>query len=223
MIRLLANRKPEDPIAYWNRQLVAVKEFIVHVHTLAAHLPDARMAVNLCQDRYRFLVSFVAVLLRGQVNLLPPNSTKGAMREVALYSSSSYCLSEAEIDIDLPIINPDFENQAAVEHDNLELPIGQAAAMVFTSGSTGKPKAHEKRLPLVLAANELLAKRLGLLSDPMVSVVATVPPQHMYGLELSVLLALSGKICVHSGKPFFPEDLKQALTELELLGISTNL
>jgi acyl-coenzyme A synthetase/AMP-(fatty) acid ligase len=45
-------------------------------------------------------------------------------------------------------------------------------------------------------------------------VVATVPPQHMYGLEFSVLLPLFGHAAVHAGKPFFAADIAAVLDEL---------
>ena len=41
--------------------------------------------------------------------------------------------------------------------------------------------------------------------------VATVPPQHMYGMEMSVLLPLVGGVAVHAAKPFFPVDIAAAL------------
>lgn len=45
-------------------------------------------------------------------------------------------------------------------------------------------------------------------------ILATVPPQHMYGMELSVLLPLIGGMAVHSGRPLFPADIARALGEL---------
>jgi acyl-coenzyme A synthetase/AMP-(fatty) acid ligase len=44
--------------------------------------------------------------------------------------------------------------------------------------------------------------------------LATVPPQHTYGMEFSVLLPLSGGMAVHSGRPLFPADIALALEEL---------
>jgi acyl-coenzyme A synthetase/AMP-(fatty) acid ligase len=38
-----------------------------------------------------------------------------------------------------------------------------------------------------------------------------VPPQHIYGMEMSVLLPLLGDVQVHSGRPFFPADIATAL------------
>jgi acyl-coenzyme A synthetase/AMP-(fatty) acid ligase len=45
-------------------------------------------------------------------------------------------------------------------------------------------------------------------------VLATVPPQHMYGMEMSVLLPLAGDMAVHAGRPLFPADIAAALAEL---------
>jgi len=41
-----------------------------------------------------------------------------------------------------------------------------------------------------------------------------VPPQHMYGLELSVLLPLRSRAAVHTGQPFFAADIAQALCDV---------
>ena len=44
--------------------------FFAHVRGVAAGLPAGAHAINLCEDRYRFLVAFAAALVRGQTVLL---------------------------------------------------------------------------------------------------------------------------------------------------------
>jgi acyl-coenzyme A synthetase/AMP-(fatty) acid ligase len=51
--------------------------------------------------------------------------------------------------------------------------------------------------------------------DRGVNIVATVPPQHMYGLELSVLLPLCSRAAIDVSQPFFPADIAQALQRVE--------
>ena len=89
----------------------------------------------------------------------------------------------------------------------------------FTSGSTGEPQRFPKLWGGVAAstARNMAAIRsaLGCDDSTPLSVLATVPPQHMYGMEWSVLLALIGGVAVHSGRPLFPADIAQALDELE--------
>ena len=89
------------------------------------------------------------------------------------------------------------------------------AAHVLTSGSTGDPVPHAKPWGLLVrnarAEASRLADALGRSDLGGVTVVATVPPQHMYGFESSVLIALHGGAAVDAGRPFFPADIAAAL------------
>jgi len=44
--------------------------------------------------------------------------------------------------------------------------------------------------------------------------VATVPSQHMYGMELSVLMPLLGGMGIHGGRPLYPADIAAALADV---------
>ena len=45
-------------------------------------------------------------------------------------------------------------------------------------------------------------------------ILATVPSQHMYGMETSVLLPLLGGMGIHAAQPLYPADIAAALAEL---------
>ena len=47
-----------------------------------------------------------------------------------------------------------------------------------------------------------------------VTLVATVPSQHMYGFESTVLLALLGGAAFDTGRPFYPADIAAALARV---------
>src|SRR6185436_3507265 len=51
-------------------------------------------------------------------------------------------------------------------------------------------------------------------TDTTATLVATVPPQHMFGLETSVLLPWFSRIAVHAGRPLLPADVARALSEV---------
>jgi acyl-coenzyme A synthetase/AMP-(fatty) acid ligase len=56
-----------------------------------------------------------------------------------------------------------------------------------------------------------------LLLDPSVrqlNLLATVPPQHMWGMEMSILLPLFARTAVSHRTPFFPQDVADALAAL---------
>src|SRR5690606_12877745 len=88
----------------------------------------------------------------------------------------------------------------------------------FTSGSTGQSQVFPKTWGSVCASTVANARcirdALGLADTHNAWVLATVPPQHMCGMELSVMLALVGGMAVHTGKPLFPADIARAIEQL---------
>ena len=98
---------------------------------------------------------------------------------------------------------PQLEGELPQVDDSAVVAIG------FTSGSTGSPKPNPKTWAAFRART---GQNLAALQDlwqghAQPNIVATVPPQHMYGMELSVLMPLLAPACVHAARPFFPEDL----------------
>ncbi|WP_238345936.1 AMP-binding protein [Luteimonas saliphila] len=196
--------------------------FAAHVRALAARLPDAAHAVNLCEDRYRFLVAFCAAAVRGQVNLLPPTRTRTAIDEVRARYPDSYCIGDGDAcGCDAPLEDPGAHfvhlpaDLPALEGVPLRIDEAAVVAIGFTSGSTGAPTANAKTLgSLRISTAQNHAALAGLwVPGAAPHVVATVPPQHMYGVELSVMLPLLTDAAVHRGRPFFPEDIARALRD----------
>jgi acyl-coenzyme A synthetase/AMP-(fatty) acid ligase len=176
--------------------------------------------VNLCEDRYAFLVAFCAVVVRGQTNLLPPSRAPHAIEEVLAAHPGSYPLGETERN-DISAHYVRVRCGIGEVRSQIEVPAidgEQIVAIGFTSGSTGLPKANPKAWASLHASSahnsRTLAAAIGLAPDAIAHVVATVPPQHMYGLELSILLPLFGPFAVHGGRPFFPADVAAALAEI---------
>ncbi len=190
-------------------------EFLLQVEALAERLPEARYAFNCCDDRYHFLVAFAAVLLRGQTNLLPPSRGPETIRDIAQDYPQSYYLTDESVAIDSVPVHC-FTLQAArqVRSPDPQIPAEQLAAVAFTSGSTGRPKPNNKTWEALHIGTDL-ARRCFFSDLPRPPyILATVPPQHMYGLEKTVLHALLSGAVMHSGRPLFPEDIRRDLEEL---------
>ncbi|HVT31827.1 MAG TPA: AMP-binding protein [Rhodanobacteraceae bacterium] len=197
---------------------LTVAQFLADVRAAASALPAGRHAVNLCEDRYAFLVAFCAIAVRGQTNLLPSSRAPKAIEEVLAGHAGSYAVAETGRASPVPCIAIPL---GAVDASDAAVPRiddEQIVAIGFTSGSTGHPKPNPKPWSSVHASSTLnvqtLHEALGLAAETLVHVVATVPPQHMYGLELSVLLPLVGPYAVHGGRPLFPADVAAALAEV---------
>jgi acyl-coenzyme A synthetase/AMP-(fatty) acid ligase len=188
------------------------------VAQLLERLPDdSPFALNLCRDRYRFLVAFHAVALKGQTNLLPPNQAPATRRRLLQQYDHSYLIcDQCPGDTpDVPVVRVPASGGRGLNgvQRELRVPSRHPAAILFTSGSTGRPSAIEKSWGELLTGVQTSADRLGLDGNPGSRVVATVPPQHMFGLEFSAILPLGVGVGFHSGQPFFPEDVRQALQQ----------
>jgi len=193
------------------------REFVAEAIALAERLPASGAMLNLSADRYRFAVGLAAALLRGQTSLLPPNHLADTVARLGARFAGVYALVDGDTgDHGLPVVRH-RERFAAADgvHRVPSIDGDLTAAHVLTSGSTGDPVPHAKpwRLLVANAHGEAarLASALGRDDLRNVSIVATVPAQHMYGFESSVLLALHGGATLGAARPFFPADVAAAL------------
>ena len=149
------------------------------------------------------MVAFAAVIARGQTNLLPSSRLEAELADIASDYPESYCLRDAAIRDWIS------DSDVGCSHAVPEISFDHVAAIVFTSGSTGRARPNVKYWRHLIATTCLAQRRFGF--DSHATLVATVPPQHMYGLETSILLPLIAGVGVHGGRPFFPEDIRAAL------------
>ncbi|MFC3652797.1 AMP-binding protein [Dyella humi] len=219
--RLLPLLKVGDPrrvVAMHESQAITAAQFIAHMERVAAHLPEGPAAVNLCEDRYAFLVAFCAIALRGQANLLPPSRAPQAVEEVMAAHPGCHAVGD-RIFHPAPQryhVLPPLPVDEVVPDDLAwpSIPVLQTVAVGYTSGSTGTPRSNVKSWRSLHASTSGNLHMLHQVVGERFSVVATVPPQHIYGVEMSILLPLLGDVQVHSGRPFFPADIAAALDEM---------
>ena len=218
-LSLLSAADPSRVLAWRDGEAISAAQFLAHVHAVADVLPTAAAAVNLCEDRYAFLVAFCAIAVRGQINLLPSSRAPQAVEEVLATHPGSYAVGEQNLVPAPPGYRqlPSLKATPALGVDAVWplIPADQVVAIGYTSGSTGTPSANLTTWQNFVASNAGNLAMLHAAVGPRFEVVATVPPQHMYGLEMSVLLPLlGGGVGVHAGRPFFPADVAVALAEV---------
>ncbi len=221
VVRMVAG-SPDRVIAIDAGRAVTAERFERHVRALAATLPSGSHALNLCEDRYRFMVALCAVALRGQVNLLPPSRAPGVVAETLGLHPGAYAFGDGALEpgraIDRDLRSGGWHiPEALAEADGAPLTVAANAVVVigFTSGSTGRPTSNAKTWSgfRISTLQNLAALRSLWPAGVHANVVATVPPQHMYGMELSIMLPLLADVGVHHGRPFFPEDVARALRD----------
>jgi acyl-coenzyme A synthetase/AMP-(fatty) acid ligase len=219
---LLADRDLDAPLAWRHGVPVSGHEFLADVARFAAALPEGGPAINLCVDRYAFAVSLGAALVRGQNSLLPPDARADTLERLRTAGGGTYAITDSAQTETPGIPRIQIEDRAPVANASgqtvPQIPRGMHAASLLTSGSTGVPQPHAKTWQTlvgdVAAAVDRLSSMLGRSSLAGLTLVATVPVQHSYGLESSALLALLGGASFDAGRPFFPADVAKALASV---------
>ncbi|TCW82206.1 beta-hydroxyacyl-ACP dehydratase [Burkholderia sp. SRS-46] len=214
---LVFHSSPDQTIAWRDGAPVTVRAFVADVARVAAVLPAGGHVLNVCRDRYRFTVGLCAALVAGKVSLLPSSHTPDAVRRLAAFAPDAFCLHDApDCAIDLPrFAYPDAPPADCAAGDAPfvvpQIDAAQVVACLFTSGSTAAPVPHRKTWGTMVDCARAAAERLGLRDGRAYTLVGTVPAQHMYGFESTVLLALAGGLAFSNGLPFYPVDVRHAL------------
>src|SRR5208282_5539132 len=121
-----------------------------------------------CLDRYHFTVGLAACLISGRVSLLPSTYTPEVVRQLAQFAPDAFCLTdESDCSVELPRIDV---SKIAPARDS----IWPAPQLGLGAGRAYAGRAY---------AGRAYAGRA-------YTLVGTVPAQHMYGFESTVLLAL---------------------------------
>ena len=212
-IPLLKYHHPESVFARQDGKTISAQRFLTDAISLAERLPARAYVLNLCSDRYHFMVGFAAAMLRGQISLLPPSHTSDLIKRLAQHYADLYCLTDGAHGAgSLQTISyPDLSDVSLLQASMPEIPATLVAAIVFTSGSTGNPLPNIKTWGALSRSVTAEASRLGILNRGDLTLLGTVPPQHMYGFESTALIAMQGGVILHAAKPFFPADISALL------------
>ena len=206
---------PGATLAWRNGRPVSAAQFLADAKRLAARLPARSHVLNACGERYRFALGLVAALLRGQVTLLPPDHKSRTLERLRQYADDVYMLADTpEVSAALPRVEAADDPAPVDEHvPSPEIPPDRLCAVVFTSGSTGLPVPNRKTWG---ALERSVRAALGLwgLAPARPAILGTVPPQHMYGFESTVLGPLFGGGALCAERPFFAEEVAESLDRL---------
>ena len=223
----LANyRLAGDPLLLGPTGAISAASFFAQAVKLATTLPAGSFVINLCESRAAFMLGFAAALLRGQTSLLPAGQGRADWERLFPQYPGAYLLSDSGAIIDAmiaPMAAPpqhvdvagwlDFGRYSEGALVTPMIPEAAIAAVLFTSGSTGQPSAHPKTWGQLNRGAAALAAALGWKAVPACAIVGSVPPQHMFGLEATVMLPWYVGIPVHLQRPMLAADLVTALAQ----------
>lgn len=215
---LLSHRNQDDNLAWRGDQTFSVSDFLAAVVELASRLPARRHAVNLCRDRYHFLIGFAAALVSRHISLFPTCRATAALGHLKDRYPESYILTDHdEVPPGMSVCRvTDGGGGTYAAQEIPPIPSERLAAIVFTSGSSGLPRAHTKSWGSLVRGAEALARQFRIDAAIPRVVMGTVPPQHMYGLETTIMLPIQRGWSLHAGHPILPADLHGDLSEVRV-------
>lgn len=211
----ITDRGSEEIIAFHDGREIDVGEFLRQANSLASHLPKHQYVVNLFSNRFEYLLGFCASVIAGQCTLMPPNKLDATLEDLTKSYPDSYFLGGTELSADLESRkNPGVETEKTSYDEVPFIPSDQLCAIAFTSGSTGSPSPNLKYWETL--RNGSLGNATLLLKGncQRSNIVATVPPQHMWGLETSILFPLFANVAISDRTPFYPQDIVEALESI---------
>jgi acyl-coenzyme A synthetase/AMP-(fatty) acid ligase len=198
-----------------------------HVHAasleLATQLRAGSTVCNLCASRAGFLVVWLAALRARCIQVLPPSG--GPLDLASILQSRADAVVVVD---DASLVEARWAEHARCLVHPAIVPAGDLGARdfrwspdwespcvrLYTSGSTGAPQAQEKSLGQLAHGAGVLAARLESELGPLRNIeriVCSVPGQHMFGLETSVMLPLATGIAVQEGRPMLPAEVAGAM------------
>jgi acyl-coenzyme A synthetase/AMP-(fatty) acid ligase len=212
---LITHPHRDSVIAWRDGKPITVTRFLADVARLSAMLPAGGHMLNACADRYRFMVGLAAALADKKVSLLPSTQTPEMIRQMLQFAPDVFCLTDVrDCAIALPQVRfPDLASEPA-DAQNWAVPeidAAQLVAYVFTSGSTGVPIPHAKTWGALVRNVQAEAQLWGINDDRCHAVIGTVPSQHMYGFESTVLIVMQSANAMVAGQSFYPADICNAV------------
>ena len=208
--------RPADAVLFrLPGRAITASRFLAAAAALATTLPDRSHALHLCRERQFFALGFAACLMRGQVAVLSSDRSEGALAALIAQFPDAYALTDAPGPDAMPSlrIGPElFDTEDATPAMPM-IPAARLVALVATSGSTGTPSLHAKHWGTLVRRSQAAALRFGFTAETPALLIGTVPPQHMYGFETTILLPLHGAAESWCGPVFYPPDLSDALAD----------
>jgi len=191
-------QRPEDaPLAWLSGSLnelvvpacgltISNCQFLAHVVALADNLPEGDYALNLCDNRYLFMVAICAVVLAKQTNLLPPNKNLKTQIAMLRRYQNAYVLHDGSADLPDNARSFDLSKMdwslSQYQGQCPRVPLAHLALISFTSGSTGQSKPNLKYWHTLQQSTKINANYMLPNSHETFFHLATVPGQHMWGI-----------------------------------------
>jgi acyl-coenzyme A synthetase/AMP-(fatty) acid ligase len=206
--------KPAFYYLYQNQQ-IDNKRFFQDINTICQALDTKTNIINQCNNRYLFACLMFASLVLDKIILLPNFKNNSFIQE--LKEKYKNCVVLRDEDILIMLQN----SSKGTNNINFLFDIHKKHFYFWTSGTSGKPKiiAHSFDFLYNRAISATCALKL---EDKNKTILSTMVPQHMYGMEVCIFWPfVSSLICVAQRFIYFDDIQKQCQTEKDYILATT--
>ena len=215
----LCQRPLEQPLLLVESELLTVGQIGAQAAQLAARLPVADAYLNLCRNRYPFMLGWLAAVHRQRLSIFPSSPAAGALACAMQGQGRVVVLSDHPLDeAQCEVVGDRFYavDPLVLDRTEVDQPLPAVAPQtpllqLFTSGSTGLPQAVTKCWAELISGCHALGQRLRQVVDQPTGLIGTVPAQHMYGFETLLMPLLCYSYYLDTAQPFFAADLLQRM------------
>jgi len=169
------------PFALCGSESIDLARFMADFSSLKQQLEQSCGDVLIaCKGRYAFSVALLATWKLGKRAILPPNMHQCTLDHIADSHNIGTVLKD-----DFLNELKGFDNTFNESELELSFDAQHEGIIIYTSGSSGEPKAIKKTIGNLLSEAFVIQSALPGLLTPL---VASVPPNHLYGLTFSIIL-----------------------------------
>jgi len=158
--------------------------------------------------------AMLAALTNGPPLVLPHALSQPVLKEMQAQTGCRLAIVDRQRDLPRNVEQfiPSVQQQDAAWHfEGQARDLDAPYAWLFTGGSTGRPQIWSKTIGNLWGEALNLARTFNVSEQDRI--LATVPPNHIYGLLFSVLLALVSGAQLVEATPSFPREIISAISD----------
>lgn len=217
---LSASRPDDTPVSWLDEHTWTLGQLRYDVSLVMAALQQQegeRWA--LCfENSYLFIVALLATLSTGKTPVVPGHSRVSLLEEQrALFHG---VLSDKTLGWNGALLVVNSAKTVLPVTTGLPAINDKQVIELFTSGSTGQPKRVMKNIASLDQEATLLAARFAERLEGS-RVVASVLPQHLYGLTFRIFLPMSLGLAMHAAMIYYTEQLSALPSQYRYLFVSS--
>ena len=202
---------------------------------LSKRLEHASIVCNLCTSQLGFVMTFLAALRSGASQVFPPSRGQRDINAVLsentqatiivqdvrdeFLSFPAHCETLAldpASDFQLPGCAPEQHTPITDTQLAWSPPLDRPVLTLYTSGHTAHPEPKSKSLQQLITGAQLLGERISGINgingiQNLHALLSSVSPQHMFGIEASLMLSLVFGKPVFDQRPLLPADIQATL------------